>query len=536
MDVESINSKKKGFFKECRGNFVLGFPCKNVNLLSLTNLLQLNFEINGANDVWGWHDETNNKEYGIIGLYQGTAFIDITDGKNPTFIGILPSHTTGSNWHDIKVCQNHAYIVSEASGHGMQIFDLTQLDSITNTPDFNLKETAHMDTFGQAHNIFINEDTLTAYIVGSWTSGAFGGLYMVNITDPVNPEESGKYSEDGYTHDVQCVIYEGPDDRYTGEEICFACNEDSVTIINTSDKANATMISKFTYDAGYTHQGWLTDDMNYFLMDDEMDEFRSCTQKTNTRILDVQDLENPVLHAQHLGPTNDIDHNLYVHNGYVYQANYNAGLRILDLSSIDDGTLTEVGYFDVSPFRAKNDFGGAWSVYPFLPSGKILVSAIEKGLFVLEPTGLAKNANSFLHVRNLFAEHNDNKDSDSKVMRVFITLHDHSGRVADEAKVIGTFNNVHENIKTCVTDKLGVCSIEHPHGDTNELLTFRVLGVEKVGYHYKSSENSQNEHSDGKSITINKRGVIVRKNKESKLSKLVNNVMGLAGVIHLSMT
>lgn len=122
------------------------------------------------------------------------------------------------------------------------------------------------------------------------------------------------------------------------------------------------MISKFSYDAKYTHQGWLTDDMRYFLMDDELDEMCECNQNTNTRILDVSDLENPVLHAEHLGGSTDIDHNQYVLNGYTYQANYFAGLRVLDLASIDNGTLTEVAYFDVDGSKSANKFGGEFEL------------------------------------------------------------------------------------------------------------------------------------------------------------------------------
>lgn len=93
-------------------------------------------------------------------------------------------------------------------------------------------------------------------------------------------------------------------------------------------------------------------------MGDELDEYCTCNENTNTRVLDVSDLENPTLHLQHFGSSVDIDHNQYVHNGYAYQANYYAGLRILDLSSIDNQTLTEVAYFDIDGSISVNRFGG----------------------------------------------------------------------------------------------------------------------------------------------------------------------------------
>lgn len=131
----------------------------------------------------GWYDEVNEKEYALVGIYSGTAFVDVTDGSNPSLIGVLPSHTAGSSWRDIKVCQDHAYIVSEAYGHGLQVYDLTQLESVSG-PDFNLQETAHMGTFGSAHNLFINENSTTAFIVGGGSYDITPGLYMVDISDP----------------------------------------------------------------------------------------------------------------------------------------------------------------------------------------------------------------------------------------------------------------------------------------------------------------------------------------------------------------
>lgn len=551
--VKSITSKTRSSSSgECVNGQADGFPCSNINLLSLFSLGDMK-ESNAANDIWGWYDEVNEKEYALVGIYSGTAFVDVTDGSNPSLIGVLPSHTAGSSWRDIKVCQDHAYIVSEAYGHGLQVYDLTQLESVSG-PDFDLQETAHMGTFGSAHNLFINENSTTAFIVGGSSYDITPGLYMVDISDPANPTHAGSYGADGYTHDVQCVNYDGPDERYTGDEICFACNEDTVTIVDVTDKSAPKTISKFSYDSKYTHQGWLTEDMRYFLMDDELDEYCTCNENTNTRVLDVSDLENPTLHLQHFGSSVDIDHNQYVHNGYAYQANYYAGLRILDLSSIDNQTLTEVAYFDIDGSISVNRFGGAWSVYPYLPSGKVIVSVIEQGLFILEPTSLAKTKNIFVHVRNLSAEYQrettgEGKDkTDKEMMKVSITVNDHNGSPAEDAKVIGTFDNSRENIKTCVTNKSGHCSISHSYFHqsndhingvvSDDLMSFRVLGIEKEAHHYNSAENFSDENSeDGIHITMSRSlSKVVQKNEDSNVSKIVNRVKSRAGLIQKSMT
>ena len=111
---------------ECNNGQADGYPCSNVDLMSYLSLSQLGNPDN-ANDIWGWVDPITGDPYGILGLDTGTAFIRITDPENPLIIGYLPTHSSASLWRDIKVYDNHAFIVSEAGGHGMQVFDLNQL-------------------------------------------------------------------------------------------------------------------------------------------------------------------------------------------------------------------------------------------------------------------------------------------------------------------------------------------------------------------------------------------------------------------------
>ena len=120
------------------------------------------------------------------------------------------------------------------------------------------------------------------------------------------------------------------------------------------------------------------------LSDDEIDELRNGTA-TRTFIWSLADLEQPNLIGRYTAATAAIDHNLYIRDGYAFQANHNAGLRVLDLSRIAEGELSEVAYFDVNPETDAAGFDGAWSVYPFFRSGTVLVSSITRGLFVLRP-------------------------------------------------------------------------------------------------------------------------------------------------------
>jgi len=264
-------------------------------------------------------------------------------------------------------------------------------------------EDAHYNKFGPAHNIAINEDTGFAYAIGSDTCSA--GPHMVNIQTPKAPTSAGCVSEDGYTHDTQCVVYKGPDTTYTGREICVNSNEDTITIVDVTDKSNPKQISKTTYSSAcqlsgllpvagllpcYTHQGWFTEDQKHFLVDDELDEagpqgLLPLTPKTKTYILDMSDLDAPKHTGTYQAAVDSIDHNQYVKGNHTFQANYQSGLRILDISDIANAKLTETAFFDIYPAEDTANFNGAWSNYPYFASGIVVVSGIEQGLVVVRP-------------------------------------------------------------------------------------------------------------------------------------------------------
>jgi len=364
--IEDVKAKSGPL--NCEGGLAGSYSCLGVDLLSHISLST--FEQSRANDIWGWTDPETQKEYAIIGLFQGVGFVDVSDPVNPVWIVYVPSHTSSSIWRDIKVYNNRAYMVSEARGHGMQVYDLTRLRGLTapaveHSPDY------HVDYFGNAHNIVINEETARAYATGS--NQCRGGLVIMDISQ-LAPVIVGCFSEDGYAHDAECVIYRGPDAAYQGKEICFSYNEDTLTIVDVSSPANPTLISKLGYSGSiYTHQGWLDERQEFAYMNDEYDE-PDTGVNTTTYVLDVRSLENPRMHQRYRHATQTQDHNNYILGNYVYQANYESGLRILRIKS--DHTLEEAGYF-VTPL--------AWSVYPYFPSGNIVVSSTPAGLFVFKP-------------------------------------------------------------------------------------------------------------------------------------------------------
>ena len=353
----------------CEGGSSFGFPCEGYFMQSKLYLSQMS--AGDGNDSWGWTDPTNGKEYALVGLDNGTAFIDISDPVNAVYLGKLPTHTSPSIWRDIKVYNNYAFIVSEAGGHGMQVFDLTRLRNVDNPPE-TFTEDAHYNAFGSAHNIAINEETGFAYAVGTGTFN--GGPHFINIANPLNPTPAGGYSDSGYTHDAQVIIYNGPDADYQGQEIYVGSNENQVVIVNVTNKNNPQLISTINYGSvDYTHQSWLTEDTSFLLIGDELDE-NAFGFNTRTIVANVADLDNPFYFFQYFGNIASIDHNGYVKGDRYYLANYSGGMRVIDISNIANQQMTEIGYFDTFPANDNVNFNGTWNVYPYFASGNIVIS------------------------------------------------------------------------------------------------------------------------------------------------------------------
>lgn len=366
------------------------FACSGIDLRSRVPLEDM--EGVAGNDLWGWVDPQNGDEYALMGMTNGTAFVNVTDPEAPDFVGILPTATTGSNWRDIKVFDDHAFIVADAAGaHGMQVFDLTRLRDVSAPTTFAAD--VSYGEFENAHNLAINEASGFAYAVGTDTCGE--GLHMIDISTPLNPMFAGCHDAID-THDTQCVDYIGPDVDHTGKEICFSAanlhepdanaSADGVARLEIADvtaKSSPVQISLAAYpESSFSHQGWLTEDQQFFLLGDELDE-QDRGVPTRTHVFDVTDLDAPVYLFAYEAPTPSIDHNLFVLGSRVFQANYTTGLRVVEFDDLGNRELDETALFDTFPEDDGVDFSGAWGVYPYLPSGNLLVSDRSNGLFVL---------------------------------------------------------------------------------------------------------------------------------------------------------
>lgn len=402
------------------------FDCEKIDLLGFVPIKDMNSD-REASDIWGWTDPETEDKIAIIGMEDRTGFVKVTRNADGTvtpkvLATLLQSGDRNVIWSDMKVYGNYVFIVRE-SNHGMQVFDLTKLRQwYESDHPVQLGQDDLSDFYGvtaeagfpgknrNVHNIVINEQTGFAYLVGSQTCR--GGLHAVDIssfgTDATNAspkaEFKGCFSADGYTHDAQCVLYNGPDAEFAGKEICWAYNEDTVTVVDVSDKDNMVQISRRTYvDASYTHQGWLTEDQRYVIANDELDEMNTKEKRTRTLVWDYASLREPVLMGFRFSADGlfAVDHNLYVNGDRIYLSNYCSGLRVYEISdlfnenTLGDDALTaaipQVAFFDTAPYCDTSKapvFQGAWSSFPYFkddtPNQMVIVSNIETGLFVFD--------------------------------------------------------------------------------------------------------------------------------------------------------
>ncbi len=384
------------------------FPCKGIDLLAQLPLNRLSTQPGAANDIWGFVDKRDGREYAIMGLLNGTAVIDVTDPESPVEVGTIPGFE--AIWRDVKVYQfrnengvfqSYAYVTADnpSSPQGLQIIDLSGLPS-------SISLAGTYRGFNEAHNIYIaNTDYATgealpghepqAFILGS--NLALGAAHGLSLADPLNPVENLRpIVNSQYAHDAASAIITDsrtaacqsgltpPPGGHNPCELLIDYNENTLDLWDVTDPTKPLMLSSVTYEnASYVHSGWVSEDTNFVFVQDELDEVEKGLN-TTVRVFDISNLTAPALAGIWTGPETNIDHNGFVKGDKYYMSAYWRGLSILDIT--DPTSPTEIGFFDTFPTPSANlpQFNGAWGVYPFLPSGTILVSNIEDGLFVLK--------------------------------------------------------------------------------------------------------------------------------------------------------
>ena len=363
----------------------LAFRSNGVRLTSWLPLSSLNTSATSGNDVWGYVSGSG-REYAIMGVSNGTAFVEVTDPGNARLVAFRTGPT--SLWRNMKTYKTYAYAVSEGGG-GIQVFDLSQIDGGVVT---QLASVDNATGTTATHTMIISQyvdqggvERAFLYRMG----GGSNGLRIYSLANPAAPTVVGSWSPK-YVHDG--VVYYYSSGPYAGKEVFFACGglnggqtDTGMDILDVTNKSAITTIGRCTYaNANFCHQVWLSEDRRYAYINDELDEDNRGIYAVG-RIVDVSNLAAPVVVGTYNTGQTSIDHNEYVRGNLLYCSNYTTGLRIFDISN--PAAPAQTAWFDTHPdddgtASGSPTFNGLWSNYPFLPSGTILGSDIERGLFV----------------------------------------------------------------------------------------------------------------------------------------------------------
>ena len=309
-------------------------------------------------DIWGYVAE-DGTEYALVGTRHGVSIVSLADSTNPVQVQFVQG--AESAWRDMKTFQHYAYVSNEGGG-GLQIIDLSGLPN-----EVSFKDTiiAGVETI---HNLWV-DDAGVLYMVGLDKNVFNGGMVFCDLNqNPWIPQLVGIYDQ-RYVHDV-----------YVRNNLAYAAeiNARQLTIIDVSDKANPVELGRKTYLNAFTHNTWLNDAGDVCFTTDETANIylRSWDVSTPSNIQALDSIRSSLSNGE------AITHNVHVLNDFLITSYYADGLHITDAHRPD--ILVEVGYYDTSPIAGAR-VEGCWGAYPFLPSGLILVTDIEEGLFVFRP-------------------------------------------------------------------------------------------------------------------------------------------------------
>jgi choice-of-anchor B domain-containing protein len=374
------------------------FPCRDIDFESQMPLAQLSSRPVSAANVWGFVDLDDNREYAVLGLRNGTAIVEVTDPAAPREVATIPGNS--SPWREVKVYQvfdagenrwrAFAYVTTEAANSGIQVIDLSGLPATAGLASTNLdtssQHTLYVSNIDYATNAGLPGLTPMLYVAGSNVNG--GSWRAYSLANPSFPQHVASAPTTRYMHDstgfvvtdartAQCAPGHNPC------EVLVDFNVEAVELWDVTSKTQPVLLGTGTNPNNrYIHSGWPTANATHVIFHDELEEIQ-LGLPTRLYTLDLADLRTPTVQISHTGPTQTTDHNGYVRGTSYYVSHYRRGLVVYDAAN--PNALVEIAHFDnyLTPSTNSPGTDGAWGVYPFLPSGNLLVSDIENGLFVL---------------------------------------------------------------------------------------------------------------------------------------------------------
>jgi choice-of-anchor B domain-containing protein len=355
-------------------SFFLSIYHANAQYLNMEQMANITGMPGGSyNDIWGYIDD-EGREYAIIGSSQAINVYDITDCANPTLeLEYLDGNST--IWRDFKSYDHYVYGVCDQGSEGLEIINMDNYSFSQNTTDFL-----------RAHNVFVDEPNARLYVVGSNT--VYEGMIIYDLaSSPGNPSLMKKVqldtllgvSDNLYIHDI-----------YVKNNIAYASHGYSGYYIwDVSDVENITLIGNYdeNIQTGYNHSSWVGDNGDYAYVAREVPRGLPMTVVTlngNTNPLPSLTFKDPLEAPTY---TNNRPHNPFVKDDKLFISYYEDGVVVYDLTNPAVPEL--YGYCDTylgnngSGYGGNGDWHGAWGVYPYFPSGCIVASDLENGLFTM---------------------------------------------------------------------------------------------------------------------------------------------------------
>ena len=371
-------------------------------------------------NICGYVD-TTGREYALVGVDNGMTVVDVTNPANPVpvYQVLWPVNNGNSEWKEIKVYKKHAYVVSEAGG-GVQISDLSKLPAATMPTVTYWKPIIGGQTLSSVHALHIDTTKGNIYLYGSNVGNK--GAIIGSLANPAVPVYLGRFNNT-YVHD-----------GYVDNDTLYACEiyGGYVEVINCTNKTSPQVLATVQTPLQFTHNSWPSPDKKTLFTTDEQ-PYSSLTS------YDISNLANITLLDTIKGlSTGSIVHNTHIRKDlFAVTSWYRDGFTIVDCSRPNN--LIRVGYYDMYP-DSGNGFNGTWGVYPFLPSGTIICSNIEDGLYVFTPTyikacyleGNVIDSISLANLQNVTTKIMGNTNSN--------TFTDISGNYATGCAGAGTYN------------------------------------------------------------------------------------------------
>ncbi|MBP6402407.1 MAG: choice-of-anchor B family protein [Bacteroidia bacterium] len=337
---------------------------------------------------YGWVNPNDGREYGIIGSTSGTYIIEVSDPSNLVQRDYVPGRHVDCIWHEFKTYGNYLYIISDDGGNNsLQIADLSFLpDSVAIVYDGT-------SVFTHAHTLYVEGDKM--YVASVSKPGDYSSMNVYSLANPTLPVLLRRLDQD------YPVINQVHDMFVVNDTVYASCGYDGLhiykfdeTTITFQEIGNLTSYP----DQGYNHSSYLSTDHSTLYMCDEVPDGMAI------KVVDVTDVANPAVATTFSSNAGNTPHNPYVQDNLLVMANYQDGIYIYDITTPTSPALQ--GFFDTHPQNTPGTYpspayAGAWAAYTNLPSGVILASDMQYGLFVLDISPILGINNSPAASQNL---------------------------------------------------------------------------------------------------------------------------------------